>query len=101
MAIRGKVISLWSDFRIAHLRLQVAPQHERGRALARPLLVVGGAAANLAKAGTRIKPARRRIVLIDLEEHRARAEALELTQMQIEQACRKSAAAARGRDGNG
>ena len=53
---------------------QIAPQHQRGPGGA-SLRVVARAAADLAKPGAGIEPARRLVVLVDFEEHGAQAEA--------------------------
>src|SRR5690348_1774072 len=52
---------------------QIAPQHQRGRGAVAALAVIAGPPPHLAKTGARVKPARRRVVLIHFEKHRAGA----------------------------
>src|SRR5690349_3811656 len=74
---------------------QVAAEHERvgGRLCA--ARIVGGPAADVAKAGARVEFSRRRIVLVHLEKHRGGAEAGEAAQVQVEQLAAEAAAAPR------
>ena len=62
---------------------QIAAQHQRGGGLPPALgIIVGPPRPTSRKSGAGIEPARRRVVLVDLEEHRAHAEAGEPAQMQ-------------------
>src|ERR1041384_7440313 len=75
---------------------KVPAQHQR--ALPAGLRIVTGAAADLAKDGARVKPARCRVVRVDLEEHGTLPEPREPAQMQIEQAARDTASTPGARD---
>ena len=77
---------------------QIPTKNERGRALAG--LIIAFPASDIAEACPPIKPACRLVVLVHFEEDRARAEAGEPAQMQIEQLPRQSLAAARAGDGD-
>src|SRR5215831_70760 len=77
---------------------EVAAEHQRIRGCRAAARIIGGPAADVAEARAFVQPPRRRIVLVDLEEDRARAEAGEPAQMQVEQLARKPASAPRGGD---
>src|SRR5690242_3907242 len=81
-----------------HALRQVAAQHERVRGRLAAARIVGGAAADVAEAGATVQAARRRVVLVDFEKDRRRAEAGEPAQMQVEQLARKPAPASGRRD---
>src|SRR5215831_8640077 len=77
---------------------QIAAEHERIRGRLSAARIIRGPAADVAEAGARVEPPRRRVVLVDLEKHRGRAEAGEPAQVQVEQLARQSAAAPRRGD---
>src|SRR5262249_1071517 len=63
-----------------------------------PLYIVAGAVPRLLETGAGVKFARRYVILLDLEEHGARAESREAAQVQIKQPARQAPSARAARD---
>src|SRR5262249_39069839 len=89
-----------SDHTIAQMGLQVPPQNERRCAATWSLLIISLAAADVAESGASIEPSCRQVILVDFQKHPAHADTGKATQMQTEQAMRKSSSSARRCDRN-
>src|SRR5436305_15266253 len=71
---------------IRRVLYKVSPQYQRAFAAR----IIAGPAPDLAKARACVKTARRRVLLVDFQEHGAEPKPGEATQMQIEHSARKA-----------